>query len=241
MDAFPPILTKIFSENKVQLPDGQSVALSSNISESEARVLIDIIQKERPKASLEIGCAQGISTAAILYALENVSVGEHHVIDPFQDRYHNAGLHLAERAGLSHRMKFYQAFPEAVTAGLPRIDFAFIDSSHLFDHTLLDFLLTDKKLNVGGLIGFHDLWMPSLQKLIRFILKNRAYRLYTPQNKKSLSVRKFISHCLRALPKSEKIFSQDILDPWQCYGLPNMVFIQKQSEDEREWTHFVEF
>ena len=68
--------------------------------------------------------------------------------------------------------------PGGGRAGFPRVQFAFIDASHLFDLSVLDFTLIDKRLDVGGVVGFHDLWMPSLQKLVRYILTNRDYVPY---------------------------------------------------------------
>lgn len=40
---------------------------------------------------------------------------------------------------------------------------------------MVEFILADKKLKVGGMIAFHYLWMPSLRKLLRYILRNRDY------------------------------------------------------------------
>jgi hypothetical protein len=42
---------------------------------------------------------------------------------------------------------------------------------------MMEFVLIDKKLDVGGIIALHDLWMPSIQAVVRFIQANRAYQI----------------------------------------------------------------
>jgi len=41
-----------------------------------------------------------------------------------------------------------------------RIDFAFIDGAHTFDHVLVDFFYIDRMLNVGGIVAFDDVGFP---------------------------------------------------------------------------------
>src|SRR5207253_9411867 len=98
-------------------------------------------------------------------------------MDPFQEKYEDAGLAMAARAGLDSRLQFHRKFAEEVLPTLPRLQFGFIDSSHLFDLTIEEFVMMDKKLDVGGMVAFHDMWMGSLQKFLRYVLSNRAYRL----------------------------------------------------------------
>ena len=49
-----------------------------------------------------------------------------------------------------------------------RIDFAFIDGAHTFDHALVDFFYIDRMLNVGGIVAFDDLGFPCIEKVCRF-------------------------------------------------------------------------
>lgn len=70
-------------------------------------------------------------------------------------------------------MQFYRKFAEEVFPNLSSLHFVFIDSSHLFDLTVTEFVLADKKLDVGGGMAFHDMWMPSLQTFVRYVLANR--------------------------------------------------------------------
>jgi hypothetical protein len=112
----------------------------------------------------------------IAEALEHNERGHHYAIDPFQaTNWNNAGKHRISAANLSHRVTFHDEFPEQIFHRLPNLDFVFIDSSHLFDLSIVDFVVADKRLKVGGILGFHDTWMGAIRGLLRFILLNRSY------------------------------------------------------------------
>ena len=149
----------------------------------------------------------------------------HHVCDPYQTSYTKGkGRKNVQAAGLDKWLDFHEAFPGETIPGFPRLQFAFIDASHLFDLSVLDFVLIDKKLDIGGVVAFHDMWMASLQKLARFILLNRGYRLYAPPGvsptvPRSGWLRRTFVAGLRHLPAAERIFAQELLMPWS--GVPN--------------------
>jgi hypothetical protein len=120
-------------------------------------------------------------------------------------------------------------------------------TSHLFDLTLCEFLLIDKKLDITGIIGFHDLWMPSLRKLLSFILSNRHYEFYshtgdTEQfyqgNNRGLK-NSFIRLLARSSVFRKLINPQLLFD--QIYSIPNMIFLQKKEIDKRNWTYHNDF
>lgn len=234
----PPILRQVFADKQTRNADGQPVPLHSNISEAEAEQLYAAVQALKPRHTLEVGLAQGISATAILQALADGGVGTHHVMDPFQERFENAGLAMVERAGLSGHLDFHRAYAEEVVPRLPVVEFAFIDSSHLFDLTLLEFVLVDKKLATGGVIAFHDLWMPSIQAAVRYILSNRAYQpwdLDTGHGRAQPSRRReLLAWILRQCPGAEGIFRSELLEPDISSG-NNLVFLRKLQQDERDW------
>ena len=178
--SLPEALEQVFASRQVHDAWGVPRPLAGNVSREEALTLYRVVRAVQPRTSVEIGFAQGISTTAILKALADNRCGEHHVLDPNQRHYGNCGLATVAAAGLSEYLHFHEKYAEDIIPRLPKLQFAFIDSSHLFDLTISEFVLVDKKLAVGGVIGFHDLWMPSLQKVLRYVLANRAYRLYTP-------------------------------------------------------------
>ena len=240
----PNILRTSLSEDMISMPSGEKMPLSSNVSLEEAATLYKVVRLLRPTTSAETGFAQGISALSILQALEDNGCGSHHVIDPFQAKWwNNAGLVMAERAGLASRLHFYEKFAEEVVPNLPRLQFSLIDSSHLFDLTIMEFTLIDKQLDVGGVIGFHDLWMASLQKVLRYILSNRSYRLYrldstgaSGSSAQSLPFKTKMNQAmlkvLMNLPGAETYFGAKLL---RHLLLPNLVFIEKTGEDKRNW------
>ena len=207
-----------FKNGKVFGPAGESRPLDSNVSLEEATNLYSVVRQLKPSVSVEVGFAKGVSTLAILQALADNGHGVHHVIDPFQSQFGNAGLEMVRRAGLESNFQFYETFAENVIPNLPGIQFAFIDASHLFDLTLHEFVLADKKLDLGGVIGFHDLWMPSLRKALSCILKNRKYQIYTQKNSTDSKKRnskeyfkKNFSKLISRLPQANRIFAPDLL------------------------------
>lgn len=242
IEKLPHILQTSLSEKMVFVPSGEKIPLSSNVSLEEAATLYEVVRELRPTTSAETGFAHGISALSIMQALEDNGCGSHHVIDPFQAKWGNAGLVMAERAGLASRLHFYEKFVEEVIPSLPRLQFSFIDSSHLFDLTIVEFALIDKQLDVGGVIGFHDLWMPSLQKALRYILSNRSYRLYHLYSADGISsaqnlrfkakMDRYILKVLINLPGAETYLTPKVLGRLQ---FPNLIFVEKTGEDNRHW------
>lgn len=238
----PPVLREAFRTQSVYDSNGNTRALASNVSPDEALELYLLVRELKPKVTVEIGFAQGISTVAILSALADNGLGTHHVIDPYQPDWGNAGLELVRRAGLEGHLKFHQAFAEDIIPRLPNLDFGFIDGSHLFDFTLLEFILIDKKLATGGVIAFHDSWMPSIRKALRYILRNRNYRLARNESSylnKQLSLSQalisLISRVLSGMPFSKRVFSPELLSYSSEVKLPNLVICQKDLDDTRDW------
>lgn len=241
MQSLPKILIEAFRSQQVWDEQGNRISLDSNVSEDEARLLSATVRHIRPLQSVEVGLAKGISTLAILGALEQNGVGHHIVMDPFQAKYGNAGIEMVQRSGLEQWWEFYRNFAEEVIPSLNSIQFAFIDASHLFDLTLMEFVLVDKKLDVGGVVGFHDLWMPSLQGLFRYITRNRAYEVWNPPGVESIintetSVsKKLVRRLLNSLPGAARVFSPAFLRPWSSEGVGNLLLMRKCSNDERDW------
>ena len=241
--SLPPLLRRVLAEGLAFAPDGTRVPLHSNISLEEAELLYRGLRRLRPARTLEIGLAQGISTLAILQALEDNGSGHHCVLDPFQHRFGNVGLAMVEQAGLAGRLEFHARFAEEVIPALSPVEFAFIDSSHLFDLTVAEFVLVDKKLAVGGVVGLHDLWMPSLQKVVRYALANRSYELARDWNGPALSrpvsvrqsLKRKLLRLLQVVPGKERLFREELLRPWCSITEDNLVFLRKTGEDQRDW------
>ncbi|MFM7466157.1 MAG: class I SAM-dependent methyltransferase [Cyanobium sp.] len=245
----PPILEGALKTSQVYDESGLPIPLDSNVSRDEALILNASVQFLKPKDSVEIGLAKDVSTLAILGAIDQNGFGRHVVCDPYQSDYGNAGVEMVRRAGLDRWWEFHRKQAEEVVPTLGNVQFAFIDASHLFDLTLVEFVLIDKKLDEGGVVGFHDMWMPSLQKLLRFILANRAYEVWHPPEgtivcpsiHSKRSIKHSIYRAINRLPYIEKIVSPEIREPWHEKQISNLVMLRKLHHDNRDWKHFNPF
>jgi len=155
----------------------------SAIMPGEGMVLHNLILNNRIERSLEIGFAYGLSTMFICqgYADRDLKLLQHPnihtVIDPLQKQlWKNIGLLNLERSGFQSMVRFIE---EPSHIALPRLleegqlfDLVFIDGAHLTEFVMLDFFYTSRLLNPGGIIVFHDTCMPSVRKVITFILRN---------------------------------------------------------------------
>jgi predicted O-methyltransferase YrrM len=196
--ALNPVLQRILNERVVITEDGRALPLHSEISTNEGFFLQDVIRQNKPRVSLEIGCAYGIASLFICQALREVGAERHIIIDPFQighdhgghdhggcdPGYDGIGLISLKRAGYVDLICFYEELSHRCLPRLEqencRIDFAFIDGMHTFDYALVDFFYIDKMLNVGGVAVFDDLPWPSIRKVCRYILRNLPYRAVGP-------------------------------------------------------------
>lgn len=240
------------NENTLTLGERRYTYSSASVKLQESARLYQAVRRLRPSVSAEVGLFQGVSAMAILQALEDNGTGEHHVIDPYQIAlWKGCGVENVRQAGLAHRFHFYEKFVEEVAPGLPRIQFGFIDGSHLPDLTIIDFALFDKRLDIGGVLGFHDMWMPSLQKVLRFILTNRPYTAWREaepapgRSKIKRALKNAAAPILKAaaaIPGMESILSPRLLKPIWMFGLEgNMVFVRKEAEDQRDYKDYAEF
>ena len=247
LNDLPPVLREMLETGMYRDREGAAQKLHSNISADEALVLYSLVRGMRPSATGEIGFAFGVSGLAILGALEANGLGRHYVSDPFQTSMVNGmGRENVRRAGLEHRLEFFEKYPEEVFPQLPPLQFAFIDASHLFDLSILDFVMVDKRLEVGGVVGFHDLWMPSLRKVIRHILANRSYRLHpaSPPGEPWSAKQKLLSglaSVARCLPKSKRWLAPEAARPWHEFKASNLILLEKTGEDKRDWREHTEF
>lgn len=125
--------------------------------------------------ALEIGLAYGISSLFICDALAAKSDNfRYHVSDPMQHSdWRSTGLTNLKKAGFEQYLHFYEDYSynvlPAMLARKERIQFAYIDSTKLFDYLLTDFFYLDRLMDVGGVVIFDDGVFPAIRKLFRFI------------------------------------------------------------------------
>jgi predicted O-methyltransferase YrrM len=175
------LIDQIYASGKVEAADGELLdAFPESLPRFHAQEIERLVRDLGFTSTLETGMAYGLSTLAICGVHEQRGEGSHIAIDPYQSTdWRGIGVLNLERAGLSARARVIEArsdeaLPRLRNEGL-RIDFALIDGLHLFDATLVDFYLIDQLMDVGGVVVFHDTWMPAVAQAVAYVQANRAY------------------------------------------------------------------
>ena len=246
------VLKEIVSTGLTLLPSGEEVQATSYIDEACGGLLQKVIRDIRPQVGVEVGLAFGISTLYILEALREVGGQRLVGMDPAQhDQYwRGGGLHNLQRAGYADLYEFHEDTSQSVLPKLvgkqEKIDFAFIDGWHTFDHTLIDFFYVDQMLKVGGVVVFDDVGYPAIRRVCDFVLTNRAYEVYG-------DVRLNQGDSVRRWGKSQAV---KLLDPLvrtdktpgpeaklKESQISDVYFLalKKSSDDARRFDHFVHF
>lgn len=180
-----PVLAAILENGEFPGPDGQMIKVRAQISRRQGEFLQRIVSDLKPTTTLEVGLAYGVSAMYICDALDRTADVRHIVMDSHQltDVWdQGAGLNNLKQAGYQDIIEFHdaesqRALPRLEASGL-KIDFAFIDGAHTFDHALVDFFYIDRMLRKGGVIAFDDTGWPSVRKACRFVINNRNYSVY---------------------------------------------------------------
>jgi predicted O-methyltransferase YrrM len=187
--------------------DGRRVALKWQVNVRYAKFLYTHVKMFMPNKILEVGMANGISSAYMAKA-QNAYLKKkdaHIIIDPFQSsQWHNAGVALLKRFDLFGNVRViedysFSAIPQLRKEGY-RFDFAFIDGNHCLDHTLSDLVSTDKVLDIGGLILFDDCADFGVKYAITYMDRYRY-------NLKRIKFEGRLVHFLRELTKKRRRIS----------------------------------
>jgi predicted O-methyltransferase YrrM len=242
------LLAEIYRTQTVQDADGNSYPLKDHIDESEGRFLTGIIADHPEIAqTLEVGCANGISSLHIAGAIRGRPGAHHIMLDPFQyEHYHGVGVANLKRAGIDFcelREEYSElALPKLLSERPESFDLVFIDGWHTFDHTLLDLFYANRLLKIGGFIVVDDCQAPQVAKAVDYVSKYPAYRI---AGKSPLTgKRRLLSYVVRGLPPA--LFAATM--PRNLYDrryagrmFPSMVALQKIAPDERDWLWFEPF
>lgn len=220
----PPLIQQIFSSQLVTTRDGKNLPLHSHLPLIEGQILQAWLEELRPARVLEIGMAYGISSLFICDAMRRIGPFEYHIIDPFQHtHWQSVGVANMERAGFSYCFILHFERSEICLPRLlkqqNRFDFAFIDGFHTFDHALVDFFFVNRMLEVGGIVLFDDLHLPSLQKVLAYI---ESYPCYKPlllpidwENHHVIRVRRLMNSPVARIGGFVKIAEDE--RPWDWY------------------------
>lgn len=161
---------------------GNLVPFSNGFDAEQSLYLYQMIRGARPRQVLECGFEHGSSTICILQALKDNNFGELYTIDPLQHSvYNGVGVANVRALNLQERFKYICAPDQFV---LPQImldgfncDFAFVDSSHMFDQTIVESYFIDKMLNVGGYLMYDDYSLSSVKSACSFVETNLPYKV----------------------------------------------------------------
>jgi predicted O-methyltransferase YrrM len=246
------VLESIVKTGRTVLPTGDDVEATSYIDEYCGSLLQNIITTTRPEVGVEVGLAFGISALYILDAFQEIGGQKLIGIDPAQhDQYwRGGGLYNIRRAGYESLYEFYESTSQQILPALvgkgQRIQFAFIDGWHTFDHTLVDFFYIDQMLDVGSVVVFDDVAYPSIRRVCDFVLTNRDYEINDcVRLQQNGSFRQDIKHRLKNLlnpfVRTDKTPALDAQDKEHKIKDVYFLALKKRSEDARKWDHFVQF
>lgn len=142
---------------------GEEIPQQAQVNSRYGRFLYFLVKQFKPQRVLEIGMANGISSAYIASAMATYQPegGRHTIIDPFQSSdWQGAGRHLLRRLELDTYVKVIENYSTHAVTDLEQegetFDFVFIDGNHCLDYTLADVVVTDRVLEVGGLMALDD-------------------------------------------------------------------------------------
>lgn len=117
------------------------------------------------RLALEIGSDQGVSAAIIAASIDKT--GLLYCVDPWPKRRNATNPCKAiferhtRRTGTRERIKVLAGTSRVVEADIPNeLEFIFIDGDHSRDGIAFDWNLAKQKLNEGGVICLHDVYVP---------------------------------------------------------------------------------
>ena len=223
------VLERLYREREVVHRNGHRKPICPpGLTVERGEYLFHLVRERRPALTLEIGFAYGVSTLYICEALRQNGDGHHLVIDPLErSRFDGLGLRHIEEAGLSRWMTFHEepaeyCLPRLVQDGL-RVDLAFDDSGHLFDHVVTELLFLARLLRTGGLLVMDDVNLPGVGRAADFFAANRADFEDAATGKGRGLLRRMLDQKVPPPPALFRVFRK-ILD-----------------DDPRDWKDFVPF
>lgn len=240
-------LQDIFERYEIETPANETIKIHSNTSKEQGLFLQDIFDLVKPQKSLEVGLAFGISALFILekHKQYNNKAKSHIVIEPFP--WGGVAEHNIEKEGLTEFAdiryeKSHDVLPKLYYEN-HRIQFAYVDTTKLFDIVFQDFYFIDKILDINGVIILDDCgggW-PGVQRVARFINTLPHYKLLKAHNKTKMSFKKqctqkVISTIVKLVPFKGKFYSAICFKTDAELNLNySCIAFQKISEDQRNW------
>jgi predicted O-methyltransferase YrrM len=250
--ALHPAVEEVLRSGRVQTAKGQVLDAHHymHIPREECELLYRQVSATRATQAIEIGMAFGISTLCLCDALGRdtpFQAGRPHlvVMDPFQHGsiWQGVGLNQVRAAGFGDIVEFHERPSHVVLPKLAakeyRIQFAFIDGSHMFDHALVDFFYVDQMLEVGGVIAFDDVGLQPVNAVVRFVLANRQYELVEalelPRTGVGNRGKRLVKRLMRRLGRTDKDPTPANQERFRRIEWAYSVALRKVAPDLRDW------
>jgi hypothetical protein len=240
-------LTEIFGKMKIETPDHTFVELHSHTPKEQGFFLQKIFDEVQPVTSLEVGLAFGISTLFILekHREKESLPGSHIVIEPFP--FGGVAEHNLKKEGVLdladiRYQRSDEVLPRLFYEGR-RVQFAYVDTTKLFDTVMQDFYFIDKMLDVNGVFILDDCggaW-PGIQRVARFINTLPHYRVFARHDRTDLSAKrrffhKLTSAIIKRIPFKKSVFQTSSFLSNEDLGLDYAcIAFQKIANDSRNW------
>jgi len=214
-----------------------------SLLEHESEFLYNFCLDNKIKKVLEVGLGFGMSSVYIGQALlENGCLG-HTIIDPWQEEtYQNAGLLTINEAKLNHQIKYIKEKSELILPKLvssnEQFDLCFIDGCHTFEHAFIDSFYCDQLISEGGFIVLHDLWMPSIRKLAKYLVRNKGYSIQKINTTKNIPFRSKVYKTFVKLFQYKYLFDSSFVF---TLGPENICVLRKNSKIQVDHTDYLRF
>ncbi|MEJ7759431.1 MAG: class I SAM-dependent methyltransferase [Gemmatimonadaceae bacterium] len=231
--------------------EGNRIEISSHISKEQGLFLQKLYDQVKPSRSLEVGLAYGISTLFILEKCRENNCAEksHIVIEPFS--WGDAAEYNIKKEGLERYIDIRKDLSDVVIPTMylnqERIQFAFVDTTKIFDTVMQDFYFIDKILDVGGIVVFDDATLGGINVVMRFVRSLPHYEMIDKFEKVRVSKAYdlgagFFEKLLSILPFQAKYLGFYSLKTSRQLGINyRCIAFRKLSNDPRTWDWDVPF
>ena len=224
-----PALGKLLSSSELQGRTGRKISTRGFSTLNNLWVLKCLFSEIKPSQTLEVGMALGASATLFssLHRKHNPqAAGAHHAIDPFQtEHYDNCTPRFLEENNLGdvtvlHEKLSSLVLPSLAERGL-KFGLIYIDGSHLFENTFIDFYYSAMLCEIGGLIALDDCRDSHGLKVVRFVRTNLQdfFEEVSPYR-------------YQVGPKIKRLLKQTLAKP---LGQQQMVLFRKKRDGSRDW------
>lgn len=166
--------------------DGQEARLNNtSLDIVQGKILWTLARRLRPARIVETGFGRGGSAAFLLAASVPWGATVTSIDPAYRHWAGDDGKRYLAALDLDDRHMLVEEPSEFVLADMARanetsLQFSYVDGSHHFDGTLIDFMFLDKMTDIGGVIAIDDAHAPAVRTLASYIAHNLPYELHYP-------------------------------------------------------------